>query len=111
MHYLSSISQCETRELEAELKDFFVRLRYIRHRLHNEGDRLNLNRLQRSRCKENLLALERIEHDFDELICQEDIPHLYRKVHRYVKLDPDRLMDLFGRVSIARTSLFIALQT
>jgi len=108
MQYLSAISRCSTRELEEELKDFFVRLRHIRGRLRREEDRLPLNRLQRRRCRENLRTLERIERDFDALTYREDIQHLYRKVHRYVKLDPEQLMERFARETVAHTTLYIA---
>jgi len=109
MQYLTTFSQYETRELEAELREFFVRLRHIRRRLDHEADRLHLNRLQRSRCRENLRTLERLERDFDALSYREDIPHLYRMVHRYVKLDHQQLMERFGQETLARASLFVAL--
>ncbi len=59
MQYLTTFSQYETRELEAELR--------------------------------------------------EDIPHLYRMVHRYVKLNHQQLMERFGQETLARASLFVAL--
>ena len=109
MHYLPTIEMCSTRELEAELKDFFIRLRHLKQQLRSEGSRLHLNRMQRNRCKENLFALERVERDFYALSHTDDIRHLYHKIHRYVKLDHQTLMEHFGREQVTQTSLFIAL--
>jgi len=109
MRYLSSIDMCARHELENELKYFFVRLRHIRRRLDRDGATLKLNRLQRNRCRENLLALEQIEQDFYALTYPDDLTHLYRKLHRYVKLDPESLMDVFGREQVGRRTLFVAL--
>ena len=109
MYALPTIEMYETRELERELKTFFTRLRYMKQQLQLEGSSLPLNRLQRSRCKSNLMMLERLEKDFYALSYQDDILHIYRKVQRYVKLDPERLMDTFGRETMGRSSLFVAL--
>ena len=109
MYYLSSIERCGYGELENELKHFFHRLHNIKRRLQQERTKLELNRIQRSRCKQNILDMENLEKDFYALSHKEDVIHLYRKVHRYVKLDHDRLMNLFGRETFSRCSLFIAL--
>jgi len=109
MYYLSSIDLCDPGELEYELKHFFLRLHHIKRTLQQERETLALNRIQRSRCRQNILDLERLERDFYALSHQEDIRHLYRKVHRFVKLDPERLMDRFGRETVNRCSMFIAL--
>jgi len=109
MHYLSSIDLCSHDELENELRHFFTRLHQIKRRLSQEQTALRLNRIQRNRCRQNVLDLEKLERDFYALSHQEDVRHLYRKVHRFVKLDHERLMDTFGHVTVNRSSLFIAL--
>jgi len=108
MYYLSSIDRCGYPELENELKQFFSRLHHIKQQLMQQH-RFGLNRIQRYRCKQNILELERLESDFDALSYSGDIHHLYRKVHRYVKLDHKRLIALFGRETLGRYSLFTAL--
>ncbi len=109
MYYLSSIDRCATGELENELRHFFSRLHRLKRELQHEEARERLNRIQRARCRENLLDLEKVERDFYALSHQEDIRHLYRKVHRYVKLDHQRLMQTFGEERVGRCSLFVAL--
>lgn len=109
MNYLTSIEMCGYAELENELKHFFVRLHHIKRRLQKEHAALRLNRIQRSRCRQNILDIEELERDFYALSHQEDMRHLYRKVHRYVKLDHERLMDTFAKETVNRCSLFIAL--
>jgi hypothetical protein len=109
MYYLTSIEMRGYAELENELKHFFSRLRRIKQRLVQERRLLSLNRIQRIRCRQNILDLEKLERDFYALSHQEDVRHLYRKVHRYVKLDHERLMDTFAKETVSRCSLFIAL--
>jgi len=109
MHYLPSIEMCGYGELENELRHFFGRLHQIKRKLNEEQSRLHLNRIQRNRCRQNILELEALERDFYALSHKEDIQYLYRKVHRYVKLDHERLMNLFGRETMGRCSLFVAL--
>ena len=109
MHYLSLIDRCLTAELESELRYFFRRLHQLKQRLNSEAASLRLNRIQRSRCKENILNLENAEREFCALSYREDIRHLYRKLHRYVKLDQERPLDLFGEETINRSSIFVAL--
>jgi hypothetical protein len=109
MYYLSSIDLCGHTELENELKHFFTRLHHLKRKLNEEALSVDLNRIQRNRCRQNILDLERIERDFYALSHRDDIPHLYRKVQRYVKLDTDRLLDTFGHETLNRCSMFIAL--
>ena len=109
MQYLSSIDLCAHNELENELRHFFHRLHHLKHKLNQERAALRLNRIQRNRCKQNILDLEKLERDFYALSHKEDVRHLYRKVHRYVKLDHERLMDTFGQETMSRCSLFVAL--
>ena len=91
------------------MKRFFHRLHRIRQSITQERASLVLNRIQRNRCRQNLLDMERLERDFAEMRYRGDLIHLYRKVHRYVKLDSERLMELFGKETLYRRSLFIAL--
>jgi len=60
--------------------------------------------------RQNLFDLEKVEQDFYALGHKEDIRHLYRKVHRYVKLDQERLLYTFGQERVGRCSLFVALR-
>jgi len=109
MHYLTSIEMCPSRELENELKHFFNRLHHIKHRLLQEKSTLLLNRIQRKRCCQNIVDMGRLEKDFYAIEHKDDIQHLYQKVHRYVKLDHESLMDMFGKETLSCSSLFIAL--
>jgi hypothetical protein len=109
MYYLSSIDRCNTTELENELRHFFSRIHHIKRQLAEQRATARLNRIQRYRCKQNILDLERVERDFYALSHHDDIRHLYRKVHRYVKLDHQRLMETFGRETVSRCSLFVAI--
>ena len=109
MHCLPSIDMIAEQELESELRHFFGRLHRIRNTLVRERSRSVLNRIQRARCRENLYHLERLERDFHALAHPEDVRHLYRKVHRYIKLDGERLIRLFGQEEIGRCSLFVAI--
>lgn len=109
MHYLSSIDRCSHTELENELKYFFHRLHHIKQRLKKENSAIGYNRTQRHRCQQNLLNFEVLERDFCHLSYQDDLYHLYRKVHHYVKLDQEQLLHTFSRQMITPTSLFIAL--
>ncbi len=109
MYYLTSIDMCHNRELERELSCFFQRIRRIKRRLHEEHASLILNRTQRNRCKKNLLTLEKFENEFHSISHSDDVKIMYRKIQQYVKLDHDRLMQLFGREKVQATSLFITL--
>ena len=109
MEYLSSIDGQNQAELERELRLFFRRLRLVKHQLTEQKTSPNLNRIQRDRCKQNLLNFQRIERDFDAIRYPEDVRHLYRIVLRYVKLDAPRLTEMFGRERVERRSLFVAL--
>ncbi len=109
MYYLTSIDMCHNRELENELSYFFQRIRMIKRRLHEEHSSLVLNRLQRIRCKGNLLTIEKLENEFHGISHSDDIKIMYRKILPYVKLDHERLMDTFGKERFVRRSLFIAL--
>ena len=109
MYYLTSIDMCHHRELESELSYFFQRIRRIKRRLHEEHSSLTLNRMQRNRCKGNLLTIEKLENEFHSISHSDDVKIMYRKIQQYVKLDHERLMRIFGREKVQATSLFIAL--
>ncbi|BAF72570.1 hypothetical protein [Sulfurovum sp. NBC37-1] len=109
MYYLTAIDRCRISDLENELRDFFHRVHHVKRRLQRERDRLELNRIQRARCKANLMDIEKLEYEFHAISYRDDVRELYRKVHRFVKLDHERLMDTFGRETVNRCSLFIAL--
>jgi len=109
MYCLTTIDSQKHVELESELKHFFHRVHTLKRRLKQEQDSLVLNRLQRARCKENLLRFETLESEFYAIAYQDDIRELYRKVQHYVKLDQDRLMHIFGTEHITRTTLFVSI--
>ncbi len=109
MYCLTAIDSQTHVELENELKHFFHRVHTLKHRLKQEQGSLVLNRLQRVRCKENLLRFETLESEFYAITYRDDIRELYRKVQRYVKLDHDRLMHTFGTEHITRTTLFVSI--
>ena len=109
MYCLTTIDNQTHFELENELKHFFHRVHTLKRKLKQEQGGLVLNRLQRARCKENLLRFETLESEFYAITYRDDIRELYRKVHRYVKLDHDRLMHTFGTETINRTTLFISI--
>ena len=107
MYCLPTIDSQTDHELENELRHFFHRIHTVKRRLKQEQDRLALNRLQRVRCKENLLRFETLENEFYAITYREDVKALYRQVHRYVKLDHERLMHTFGYETVVRRSLFL----
>jgi len=109
MYYLTSIDMCPNRELESELSYFFQRIRMVRRRLHEENASLVLNRMQRMRCKGNLLTIEKLENEFHRISHSDDVKIMYRKIQQYVKLDHERLMHTFGRQKVKATSLFITI--
>ena len=107
MYYLTSIDMCHNRELESELSYFFQRIRAIKRRLREERSSLALNRMQRMRCKENLLTIEKLENEFYGISHSDDVKIMYRKIQQYVKLDHERLMHTFGYETFKRHSLFL----
>jgi len=109
MYYLTSIDMCHNRDLESELSHFFQRIRMIKRRLHEEQSSLVLNRMQRIRCKGNLLTIEKLENEFYSISHSDDVKIMYRKIQQYVKLDHERLMHTFGTEHIGRTTLFVSI--
>jgi len=109
MYCLTTIEMQSSSELESELRHFFHRIRMVKRRLQQEQDRLFLNRLQRARCKENLLKMEMMEDEFHAINYRDDMKVLYRKLQRYVKLDHERLMHTFGTEMVTRSSLYIVM--
>ena len=109
MYCLTTIDMQPAGELENELRYFFRRIRAVKRRLQQEQGRLFLNRLQRIRCKANLLKIEMMEDEFHAISYREDIREIYRKLQRYVKLDHERLMHTFGTETVSHTSLYVKL--
>ena len=91
-------------EVVPELQAFFARLKVVRRQLGREP---YLNRIQRSRCRANLLALESLEREFRSIDYPEDFLHLYRRLRRYLYLDSEGLAHVLGRESVERCSLFL----
>jgi len=92
------------REALPQLREFFARLRTVRRDL---GQRPYLNRLQRIRCRENLLVLEELEREFHRIDYPEDFFELHRKLRRYLYLDSEGLAYVLGQERVERTSLFL----
>ncbi len=91
-------------ELIHQLRSFFARSRALRLALN---PRSPLNRLQRKRCKDNLLNLERLERQFFAIEHSEDYHHLHRMLRRYLYLDSRGLMLTLGHEEIECIDLFI----
>ncbi|RRS29957.1 MAG: hypothetical protein P794_09065 [Epsilonproteobacteria bacterium (ex Lamellibrachia satsuma)] len=108
MYHLTYIDMRMNSELENELRQFFHRVRSIKRRLQQERSSLTLNRIQRNRCRNNLLNMESVENEFHAISHRDDVKVLYRKLQRYVKLDHERLMNTFGTEEFEGCSLFIS---
>ncbi|WP_457606321.1 hypothetical protein [Nitratifractor sp.] len=92
------------REIFPELQHFFARVREVRRRL---GTSPYLNRIQRQRCRSNLLELERLEREFHAVEYREDYYHLHRKLRRYLYLDSRGLAHVLGEERIKECTLFL----
>ena len=106
---MNRLSYCERQpsidgKIVPELQAFFARLRRVRADL---GRRPYLNRLQRNRCRANLLYLETLEREFRSIDYREDFYHLHRRVRRYLYLDSRDLAWVLGRESVQNCSLFL----
>ncbi|WP_456429164.1 hypothetical protein [Nitratifractor sp.] len=91
-------------QIVPQLRAFFSRLRRVRQDL---GVRPYLNRIQRERCRANLLELERLEREFHRVDYPEDFEHLHRKLRRYLYLESEDLARVLGRESVRKCSLFL----
>ncbi len=91
-------------DLVSQLRDFFSRTRQLRSRLERTRA---LNRLQRMRCRRNLLQLEAMERQFYAIDHREDYRQMHQGLRRYLYLDGNDLMLVLGREEIRRFSLFI----
>ena len=91
-------------EIVPQLQHFFARLRAVRSNL---GRQPYLNRIQRNRCRANLLYLERLEREFHAIDYREDFLHLHRRLRRYLYLESRDLAWVLGRESVQNCSLFL----
>ena len=91
-------------ELIHQLRSFFTRSRALRLALSPKSP---LNRLQRQRCKDNLLNLERLERQFYAIEHSDDYHYLHRRLCRYLYLDSRGLMLTLGHEEIECIDLFI----
>jgi len=91
-------------EIVPELRLFFRRVRALRR---EAGVTPYLNRLQRRRCRENLLLLEDLEREFHAVEHHEDFLELHRRVRRWLYLEQSDLARVLGAERVARTSLFL----
>ena len=91
-------------EIVPELQAFFARVRTVRAHL---GRRPYLNRIQRNRCRANLLYLESLEREFRAIDYREDFRHLHRRIRRYLYLNSRDLAWVLGRESVQNCSLFL----
>ena len=86
------------------INTFFIKLREAKREL-NSIDRLN--RLQRSRCKNNLLILEEIQREFNRVEYIDDITLIYQNLNRYLYLSKSDLIDILANEEIRVKSLFL----
>ena len=86
------------------INDFFLKTRVAKRELETIK---RLNRLQRSRCRANLLIFEEIEREFNRIDYTEDIEVLYNHLSRYLYLDKSDLIDILGNEEIRVKSLFL----
>ena len=91
-------------EVIHQLRTFFARSRALRNALQPGSV---LNRLQRQRCRRNLLALEMLERQFRAIDHREDFRHLHRRLRRYLYLDNRGLLLTLGSEEMQRVDLFI----
>jgi hypothetical protein len=91
------------REVLPELQGFFQRLRQVRRNL---GCEPYLNRLQRERCRRNLLSLESLEREFHAIDYREDYWELHRRLRRYLYLDSRDLARVLATEELRRIRLF-----
>ena len=86
------------------VNDFFMKLRVAKREL-NSIDRLN--RVQRSRCRSNLLLLEELQREFDRIEYLDDITLIYQNLNRYLYLSKSDLIDILAHEEISVKSLFL----
>lgn len=91
-------------QIVPQLRAFFSRLHLVRENL---GSRPYLNRIQRERCRANLLEFERLEREFHRVDYPEDFEYLHRQLRRYLYLDTEDLARVLGRESVRKCSLFL----
>ena len=91
-------------QIVPQLQSFFARVRRVRDDL---GRRPYLNRIQRSRCRANLLELERLEREFHRIDYGEDFEHLHRNLRRYLYLESEDLARVLAQESVRKCSLFL----
>jgi hypothetical protein len=92
------------REILPELRAFFRTLQQVRTEL---GVRPYLNRLQRRRCRDNLVRLQALEREFLSIEYAEDYLELHRHLRRYLYLESGDLARVLGSESIPSVSLFL----
>ena len=91
-------------DLHSQLRDFFSRTRRLRSRLEQTR---TLNRLQRMRCRRNLLLLQDLEREFHAIDYREDYRQLHRNLRRYLYLESRDLLQVLGQEELRQISLFI----
>jgi len=87
-----------------ELRSFFRRVHRVRQEL---GVRPYLNRLQRRRCRENLLILLEREREFHAVEYREDFRELHRQLRRWLYLESGDLARVLAEEELERRSLFL----
>ncbi len=101
------VHRCEVpgidREVLPQLQGFFRRLRQVRRNL---GCDPYLNRLQRERCRRNLLHLESLEREFHAIDYRDDYWELHRRLRRYLYLDSRDLARVLATEEVQRIRLF-----
>ena len=94
------------REFEAQLRGFFTKIRDIKMNLDKKEP--YLNRIQRIRCRDNILKLEMLEREFHSIEYREDFEYIHKKLRRYLYLNRKDLTIVLSQESLKRDlSLFL----
>ncbi len=86
------------------VSDFFIKMRAAKQELNHVR---RINRLQRSRCRSNLLRLEELESEFHRVEHIEDIDAIFDALNRYLYLSKSDLIEVLAKEEIKIKSLFL----
>lgn len=86
------------------VSDFFIKMRAAKQELNHIR---RINRLQRSRCRSNLLRLEELECEFHRVEHIEDIDAIFDALNRYLYLNKSDLIEVLAKEEIKVKSLFL----
>ena len=103
MHLLCSV-EMEYSERRRVVNEFFFKIRAAKRELNHIR---KINRLQRSRCRNNLLMLEELEKEFNKIEHIDDIEAIFNLLNRYLYLNKSDLIDVLAHEEIDTKSLFL----